>query len=920
MAAYKADIEIGVKGIRFLDELQNKLTQVSRSIEDLNRQTVVVRRTIAGAASATPLGPGGAGVTSASAQAAAFAVEKRVSDLRRADAQAELKSVKDRAFAENFISGVIARRLQVKQQELATEQKITAEQQKQAAAAFRSRAGNVASNAIIGGAFPLLFGQGGGAAIGGGLGGALGGAFGGTLGFGLSLVGTAIGQAIDDAQTLNREVISLNNSLSSTGDTSKTTASDISSLASQLGIAKDEALKLVAAFSEFGSASVRESLAASFGAVGGEEAFNALAAAIDNKSTLEAIVKLRDVITDSQAKEALKQLEINGSATANVFLQERLLQLQEQKLVKQAEEVTLLDRILAGFAALGAQGQFIDPGTFGRDRAKDIRDSAAERKKAQQQALEDTRKFLLEVNRLNDKFKPARTRKAPKGPEDRTVSLRADLEALRSIGEAEDRIRDLRFTGQDALVVQEQSAKTLADIERDRVKQLEQANFASEKLTINEIARERALQAQRVAADELRQIEFDRVQKSIESKNTVEEAAEPIIEISRQQRIQLEDAKKFNQLVREGILPAEAERLINFDRIVQNELQTLDTTIARSQARVTELETEVQALEVKADALKLEGGVTDEIFAQIQARGANINKLKEEIDALRARRDAVSGAATAGPGQGPSSFERLQNELGQLQGQLNTLLDPINQVTTAAAGIGDAISSSVTEGVASLIQGTTTAKEVLSQFLKSFGAILIQQSQAIIATYIAIGIARLFAGFASATTSATGPNPGGIPSTGNVTAPSVNGFDVGSLANVAAEGAYWSGGFSAFADGGLVTKPTLGLVGEGGEPEYIIPASKMRKAMSRYESGSRGASVIPASGEQSAATSAITAATMQPIDVRYSVERINNVDYVTAEEFQRGLAQAAQQGAVQGERRALRTLSNSPANRRRVGL
>jgi hypothetical protein len=50
------------------------------------------------------------------------------------------------------------------------------------------------------------------------------------------------------------------------------------------------------------------------------------------------------------------------------------------------------------------------------------------------------------------------------------------------------------------------------------------------------------------------------------------------------------------------------------------------------------------------------------------------------------------------------------------------------------------------------------------------------------------------------------------------------------------------------------------------------------------------------------------------------VERINNVDYVTTDQFQRGLAQAAQQGAVQGERRALRTLGNSPANRRRIGL
>lgn len=55
----------------------------------------------------------------------------------------------------------------------------------------------VGSSALIGGAFPLLFGQGGGAAIGGALGGAGGGLLGGQFGFALSLVGTQLGSLID---------------------------------------------------------------------------------------------------------------------------------------------------------------------------------------------------------------------------------------------------------------------------------------------------------------------------------------------------------------------------------------------------------------------------------------------------------------------------------------------------------------------------------------------------------------------------------------------------------------------------------------------------------------------------------------------------------------------------------------------------
>ena len=53
----------------------------------------------------------------------------------------------------------------------------------------------------------------------------------------------------------------------------------------------------------------------------------------------------------------------------------------------------------------------------------------------------------------------------------------------------------------------------------------------------------------------------------------------------------------------------------------------------------------------------------------------------------------------------------------------------------------------------------------------------------------------------------------------------------------------------SFADGGVVNGPTVALVGEGGEPEYIIPESKMAAASANYLNGARGGSVIPAMAE-----------------------------------------------------------------------
>jgi hypothetical protein len=47
-----------------------------------------------------------------------------------------------------------------------------------------------------------------------------------------------------------------------------------------------------------------------------------------------------------------------------------------------------------------------------------------------------------------------------------------------------------------------------------------------------------------------------------------------------------------------------------------------------------------------------------------------------------------------------------------------------------------------------------------------------------------------------------------------------------------------------FAEGGVVDRPTLAMVGEGGEREYIIPESKMGAAAAAYMGGARGASVL----------------------------------------------------------------------------
>jgi hypothetical protein len=48
----------------------------------------------------------------------------------------------------------------------------------------------------------------------------------------------------------------------------------------------------------------------------------------------------------------------------------------------------------------------------------------------------------------------------------------------------------------------------------------------------------------------------------------------------------------------------------------------------------------------------------------------------------------------------------------------------------------------------------------------------------------------------------------------------------------------------AFAQGGVVNRPTLAMVGEGGEREYVVPESKMAAASSNFLAGARGGAVL----------------------------------------------------------------------------
>jgi phage-related protein len=91
--------------------------------------------------------------------------------------------------------------------------------------------------------------------------------------------------------------------------------------------------------------------------------------------------------------------------------------------------------------------------------------------------------------------------------------------------------------------------------------------------------------------------------------------------------------------------------------------------------------------------------------------------------------------------------------------------------------------------------------------------------------------------------------------------------------------------FPQFAEGGTVSRPTLAMVGEGGEREYIVPESKMARASANYLAGARGDAVLAGSRGGSGPVINITTG---------PVMEFNGERYVTVADMERAMRATAQ--------------------------
>lgn len=621
-------------------------------------------------------GPGSAAIKAAGVRAQkeeAALIAKSIEDL---DRLRNSKAEKTKQTNLRRIRFIRDQRIKAARDVAAAERRIEAENFARSKS-LRGKAGGAAGSALIGGAFPLLFGQGGAAAVGGGLGGLAGGLVGGQFGFALSLVGTALGDVVSKSEEFDKSLASLNSQAVKVGSSSLATARNVSELSKQLGVSKEETVELLGAFSAFEDFADKKVLAQIFGTDAG--AFDRLAAAQTELKVAEAIFEARDKITNAEAKRLLDQLKVEGSTAVELALAESLAEAQARVTAEKAKQVTLGDR-LTSFAA----------------------------------------EYLLGTGGL-------------------------DVEAAG----------------------QERARKILEDFEKGR-----------------ETRRQRFIELLKEQRDLIRQVaSFETSKPKKESREGSVDTGERLI-------------RQLNREIALKKASTDEER-----KRLRIQFQTEDTQLSINKLRDADQKILLTALNLQRQRLAEEVLVTEELKKQQKAymemglAQAGLSRIDEKQAGL------IFGAGTLGATQETLPFGSAI-EIGKIVEQelaVERLLEKykeIGQASQLAAGL-------VTVGFAEMVSGAKSAEEVFASFLNNLADMLIKTAQQMIAQYIAIGIARMFAVGGDSSSIATG---------------------ILSKSPTGAFGSLTPQAFPTFANGGNPPVNRPSIVGERG-PELFVPRS-----------------------------------------------------------------------------------------------
>ncbi len=531
---------------------------------------------------------------------------------------------------------------------------------------------------------------------------------------------------------------------------------------------------------------------------------------------------------------------------------------------------------------------------------------------------------------------------------DAAATAQRYAEAVRNVASALDRVRLLQVAITEAQTAEAFERIAKAAFPQVAVEQYEdrlaELRFTYDAVSTNADAAftpaRTALEAENIAQIAIAARELDEIKAGIAKREQLSEserkrAMDAVLKQSEEYKAAL---KKINELKREALALEEATNFIQ-----------------QSALQVRDIEREIENLKLR-NSLRAEGVAPELIQAELKKLEIRreMNRLLEQATpeqraGIRAAAESQAAAVDARAQAALEPGVKIANFIGDAKRELEDLEGLAIRVSQS---IGNAVGSALTDGVVGLVEGTKTAQEVFSSFLKDIGQILLREAAKMIATYIAIGLAKAFAGL-----SGGGSSPGSSPGIQRA-------LDVTPKTGAAATSAL-NNFLSPRANGGPVSANKPYIVGERGM-ELFVPfqqgtivsnedlEAQMRDTRSAdvaFSSGNRfqrggdssvsnslqrgGDSSVSNSFQQlqsvslpftrNAEQSSMVAAEREtaqaisnpaPLNVRFESQVINGVEYVTAEQHRQGMAQAAERGRSL----TLSALQGSVKTRKKVGL
>lgn len=281
-----------------------------------------------------------------------------------------------------------------------------------------------------------------------------------------------------------------------------------------------------------------------------------------------------------------------------------------------------------------------------------------------------------------------------------------------------------------------------------------------------------------------------------------------------EQKLQNSLLTKKNELVKNGLPDDVIEKQMKQFEAEQKTalaIEVVNKMLAKKQ--ITLKDAADRTAELNSNLIAYNNSLDENLNIQRQQQfNTSINSLNDQlqlagiIDPYAEQRQKYMQA-----GQSP--------EQADAQVKLQKQIDLVTRLRDGYRGVADAIGNSFGEAFKNIASGSMTAQQALSQMFQSIASSFMDMVAQMIASWAKIAVAKgissiigmIIPGFGAAA------SPGGL-----------EGVNMGAVNQYSAplgyaNGGVASGGFRAFASGGVVSGPTLGLVGEGRYNEAVIP-------------------------------------------------------------------------------------------------